>query len=398
MVAFLICRFKPNQTYKGPEVLHISEITTKKQFLEMKNYWDQTLNKSLENNIFLTWEKMAPSVDNLANNSSLKILCATENNELVGIAPFRITRKHLPGLLGYGILEPLTSGETDYTGIIVTQQGDQCLHEFLEYLFTQKDWDFMYLPDLPQASRSLAIVNNSTGIPKLEIEEGIICPFIEIPNSKEKLLSDLKPKFRKKLEKSQKKLEAEQGKVELKQYVEMGSIEQAMKIFFDLYEKRWSSKGEIGRFSNKKAYDVTFQTAKYFAQKNWLKLYFLTVNNRPIAAELNLEYERKMYCHLKAFDTDYSKYRVGSLLTLKVLEDCITNGIVEYDFMQGAEAYKFDWTEKFRRNINIKLVNKKVTSNLIDVGLKILKKSKLDSVVAKFLRFPLLKKPYRGFD
>jgi hypothetical protein len=91
MVAFLICRSKPSQTYKGPELLQISEITTKKQFLEMKNYWDQTLDKSLENNIFLTWEKMAPSVNYLPNNSSLKILCATEGNELVGIAPFRIT-------------------------------------------------------------------------------------------------------------------------------------------------------------------------------------------------------------------------------------------------------------------------------------------------------------------
>jgi hypothetical protein len=102
----------------------------------MKNYWDQTLDKSLENNIFLTWEKMAPSVNYLPNNSSLKILCATEGNEFVGIAPFRITRKRLTGPFDYRILEPLTNGETDYTGIIVTQQGDQCLHEFLAYLFT----------------------------------------------------------------------------------------------------------------------------------------------------------------------------------------------------------------------------------------------------------------------
>jgi hypothetical protein len=95
----------------------------------------------------------------------------------------------------------------------------------------------MYLPDLPQTSRTLAIFNNSSCIPNLEIEEGIVCPFIEIPSSKEKPLSNLTTKFRKKLEKSLKKIEAEQGRIELKQYLDIGSFEQAMQIFFSLYTK-----------------------------------------------------------------------------------------------------------------------------------------------------------------
>jgi hypothetical protein len=365
-------------------MLRISEINTKREFFEMKGYWDQTLNKSVENNIFLTWEKMAPSVNSLENNSTLKILCASEGNEIVGIAPFRITRKGLSGRFGYGVLEPLTNGDTDYTGIIVTQQEDQCLHQFLTYLFTQKDWDFMYYPDLPQGSPSLALVKNSSEIPKLEIKKGTICPFIEVPISKEKLLTSLNSRFQKKLKKSLQKLEQEHGKVELKQYQDIGSLEQAMEIFFNLHQKRWASKGEPEKFEKKKSRNITFQTAKYFAEKDWLRLYFLTIDNEPIAVELNLEYSGKMYCHLKGFDPNYSKFRVGSLLTLKVLEECIAKGIAEYDFMQGAEAYKFEWTNKFRQSVNIKLVNKKTSSNLIDVGLKVLVKSKIYFVLIKY--------------
>ena len=366
-------------------MLCISEINTKKQFFEMKNCWDQTLNKSRENSIFLTWEKMVPSVNYLPNNSSLKILCATEDNELVGIAPFRITRKGLSGPFGYGVLEPLPEGETDYNGIIVTQQEDQILRQFLEYLFCQKDWDIMHLQDLPQTSPSFALFENSSNIPNLEVEKGIICPFITIPKSKEKLLSNLNSKFQKKLKKSLKKLEAEQGKVELKQYKDLGSLEQSMKVFFDLYLKRWGSKGERGRFKNERARNITYETAKYFAQKEWLKMYFLMVNNKPVSVELNLAYNGKMYCHLKGFDPDFSKYRVGSLLTMMVLEDCITNGFVEYDFMQGAEAYKFDWTSKARRNITLRLVNKRTSSNLKDIQIKTLKKLKIDLLLKKYL-------------
>jgi hypothetical protein len=364
-------------------VLRISEINTKREFFEMKDRWDQILNKSTENNIFLTWEKMAPSVYSLGNNTALKILYASEGNEIVGIAPFRITRKGL-GHLGYSVLEPLTNGDTDYTGIIVAQNEDQCPHQFLTYLFTQKDWDFMYYPDLPQGSPSLALVKNSSEIPKLEIEKGVICPFIKVPHSKEKLLASLNSKFQKKLKKSLQKLEQEHGKVELKQYKDIGSIEQAMEIFFNLHQKRWASKGEPIKFEKKKSRNITFQTAKYFAEKDWLRLYFLTIDKEPIAVELNLEYSGKMYCHLKGFDPNYSKFRVGSLLTLKVLEECIAKGIAEYDFMQGTEAYKFEWTNKFRQSVNIKLVNKKTSSNLIDVGLKVLIKSKIYFVLTKY--------------
>jgi hypothetical protein len=366
-------------------MLRISEINTKMEFFEMKNRWDQTLNKSVEDNVFLTWEKMAPSVNYLGSHSSLKILCATEGDELVGIAPFRVTRKGLIWPLGYGILEPLTNGDTDYNGIIVTQNEDQCVHEFLTYLFSQKDWDFMYFPDLPQSSPSLALIENSSGIQKLEILKGIVCPFVTVPDTKDKFLASLNSKFQKKLKKSLQKLEAEQGKVELKQYRELGSLEQAMEIFFNLHQMRWVSKGEPGRFKMEKSRDITFQTAKYFAEKDWLRLYFLTVDKKPVAVELNLEYKGTMYCHLKGFNPNFSRYRVGSLLTLKVLEDCVSKGVVEYDFMQGAEPYKFDWTEKFRTNMNIKLVNKKTSSNLIDVGLKVLIKSKIYFILIKYV-------------
>ena len=383
-------------------MLEINEINTKGEFYELQNFWDETLNRSTENNIFLTWEKMAPSVNHLEQNSSLKILCATEDTKLVGIAPFRITHKGLKGYLGYDIIEPLTNGETDYTGLIMTEQQDQCLHQFLAHLFNQKDWDLMYLPDLPQTSPSLALIRNATDIPKFEIEKGVICPYVAIPGSKEKLLKILSRKFEKKLKKSITKLEREQGRVELKNYYELGSLEQTIQILIDLHQKRWTSRGNSGIFMKKKSRDITLQTAKYFAEKNWLRMYFLTVNDKPIAVELNLEYKGKMYCHLKGFDPEYYKYRVGSLLTLKVLEKCIEEGIVEYDFMQGNEAYKFDWTSKYRQNINLKWVNEKLSSKILDSGLKVLAKSRFDRVLFRYIEamksFMKILRVFRIFD
>lgn len=155
------------------------------------------------------------------------------------------------------------------------------------------------------------------------------------------------------MKKSLSKLEREQCKVESKNYLELGSLEQSMQILMKLNQKRSLSIGDPGRFVNEKSRDITLQTAKYFAVKDWHRLYFLVANDKLVAGEFNLEYKEKMFCLLKGFNPDFYKYRVGSLLTLKVLEEYIVKGITEYDLMQGDEAYKFNWTSKYKQNLNI---------------------------------------------
>ena len=350
-------------------MLNVDEISTKRQFCNMRECWDNTLNKSIEKNIFLTWEKMAPSVNLLEKESTLKILCVTEETELIGIAPFRKTRKSLKGNFGYNIIEPLTNGNTDYSGLLITKQEVQCMQKVLTHLFRQKDWDLITIPDLPQSSPTLDLIKqNSKDLPRFKVEKGVICPYVEIPDSYEKLLSSLNPKFRKNLNRRLRKLEKEQGKVELKHYSELGSLDDTMEIFFNLHQKRWERKGEPGVFGSKKAREITIQTIKFFAERDWLRLHFLTVNNRPVATSLDLEYGGTMYGHLCGFDPDYDRYSVGNLLLLKILKQCIIKKISEYDFMQGDEAYKFDWTKKYRQNINVRFFNKKFSSMIISVG------------------------------
>jgi CelD/BcsL family acetyltransferase involved in cellulose biosynthesis len=76
-----------------------------------------------------------------------------------------------------------------------------------------------------------------------------------------------------------------------------------------------------------------------------------------------------MHGHLCGFDPNYSKYSVGNLLLWKVLEECVEKGISEYDFMQGNESYKFNWTDKQRQNMNVRFVNKKISSKLISLAI-----------------------------
>ena len=348
----------------------------------MRNSWNEVLCESEDNTVFLTWEKMASSVLNFDQDKTLNVLCATKDDKLVGIAPLRRSRRNINNILKYTVIEPLAEGNTDYSGLILAENEAECLQIFLTHLFDQKDWDLIYLSQVPQMSLLFdLLIKHRCLLPKFKLEEAAICPYIPIPSTVDELMKGLSSNFRRNLKKRMRKLEKDHGKVELKKYYELGSLDDTMQIFFNLHQKRWVSKGERGVFSQQAVRDTFLTKAKLFAEKGWFSLYFLMVNGKPVAAKYCFKYKRKLYGSLSGFDPVYSAYGVGNLLMLKVLERCVKKGIREYDFMQGDESYKFNWTNKYRRNWNIIFVNKKLTSMLVRALIATAKKIKLDKLL-----------------
>jgi CelD/BcsL family acetyltransferase involved in cellulose biosynthesis len=198
-------------------------------------------------------------------------------------------------------------------------------------------------------------------------------------------MNGLSAKFRKNLRRSLKSLEQDYGRAELKKYNELGSLEETMNVYFDLHQKRWIGKGKSGVFADRKSREMCLSSARLLAERNWLALYFLTVNGEPIAAQYCIEYDQKMYYALGGFDPSFSSYSVGNLMIMKVLERCIEKKIKEYDFMRGPESYKFAWSEEYRIGLDTKFVSYKLGSRLRDLGMNVAKRTKLTEILDRFL-------------
>ena len=375
-------------------MLGITEINTFDQFKELRDEWDKVLEKSIDNNPFLTWEYLSTYWKHFRKDKKLRILCIEDENEIIAIAPLRRSRYSFVGPLGYDVIEPLgyrglTPEGADYTGLILAKREAECLQLFLNHLVEHDDWDFIYLMDVPETSiNPNLLAKASKAIPlKFVLEKGAICPYISIPNSMDTFLKELKGKFRKNLRRCMRNLEKDYHRVELKRYDEFGSVEEAMKIYFELHQKRWKPKHMSGVFNTQEVRNFYIDVAKLFADNGWLALYFLTANDEPIATQYCFEYKQKMYYALGGFDPDYSQYSVGNLTLVKVIEKCIEKKIEEYDLLKGGEPYKFDWTEKYRRNLGIRFVNKRFTSNLYHWGIRTVKQTKMDKLLGRILDF-----------
>jgi CelD/BcsL family acetyltransferase involved in cellulose biosynthesis len=370
-------------------MLRVVEINTFDEFLALRREWNRILAKSRDNNIFLTWEYLSIFWKHFGKSSQLRVLCIRDEDEIIAIAPLRQFRYNFANLLGYEVIEPLgyrglMPEGGDYTGLLLGEREEECLKLFLNYLFEHDNWDFVYLYDIPGISTIPNLLLTLSGsIPKFEMVKGTVCPYIPLPDSIDIFLKGLRRKFRKELRRCMRNLQKDYRRVELKRYNELSSVEETMNVLFKLNRKRWKSKHLPGTFKTKEICDFYIDVAKIFANRGWLALYFLTVNDEPVAGLYGFEYHRKMLAAVTGFNPSYSRYSIGNLLFLKVIEECIKRKLIEFDFMKGNEPYKFGWTAKYRRNVSVKFVNNNPASNFYNWGIKTLKRLKIDKIVGK---------------
>jgi CelD/BcsL family acetyltransferase involved in cellulose biosynthesis len=372
-------------------MLKIIEVNEVDQFFELEPIWNSLLSQSRDNNPFLTWEYLSTYWKHFSGNKKLKTLCVgDEKNDIIAIAPLRLSPYVLANTFTYNVIEPLACRGADYTGLIISKKEIECLKLILNYLAVKnEDWDFIYLYDIPETSSvpTYLVQMQKNSIIPYTAHQGAICPYLTIPKSIENL-NTLKGKFRKNLRRCMKKLENDYKKVELTDYRSFNSIENAMNAFFDLHQQRWTLKNLPGVFNTEDTRHFFLDVAKRFAEKGWLALYFLMVNGNPVAAQLCYKYAQKMYYVLGGFNPEFSKYSVGNIITIKIIEECIKNHVKEYDFLKGGEPYKFEWTNNYRRNLGYRFVNnRKTISKTYNLAIKTLKKIKADKILGKILQF-----------
>jgi len=336
-------------------------------FQGLRKKWDVLLkNNLLGDNVFLTWEWLFTWWKHFGEGRKPLVLLVEDEDKIVAIAPLMLSKYKLPAFGTIKKVEFLGARHSDYNNFIVLKREAECLRLIIDYLMdTIADWDWIELKEIPETAENANCLETlfSYSPSKLKLKKHVcnICPYVSLPNSVDLLMKALSKNMRQNLNKYLRKIN-EKHHVELKRYDEAGfSVEEAMKLFIKLNEKRWESEGLLGSFKSREDSFRNFHmdVAGLFADVGWLGLYFLTADGEPVSAQYTFEYSEKMFYYLAGFDPQYSKYSVGNLIIRLLLERCIKKGFKEYDMMRGDEPYKFLWTNTSRRNFEINFVRER---------------------------------------
>lgn len=160
---------------------------------------------------------------------------------------------------------------------------------------------------------------------------------LDLPPSWEDYLGMLNQKQRHEVRRKLRRIR-EAGRVTYRTIEDSRDVPDAMDAFLRLFRQ---SRRDKGAFMNAQRESFFRSLAKAMAQARLLRLGILELESLPIAAVLCFDYNNRVYLYNSGYDPQYSSLSVGLISKILSIKDSIERGRDKYDFLRGAENYKY---------------------------------------------------------
>jgi CelD/BcsL family acetyltransferase involved in cellulose biosynthesis len=253
------------------------------------------------------------------------------DSRLAGLLPlFRYGGPPEPRLL------PLGAGNTDYLGGLFHPDITPAdLSALLARLSPRTPLDLPNLrPDAP-------LLNAPA--PAGWTEERIAqapCPILPLP-------SDLSRSMRQNLRTCHNRAERA-GTLRFETAAAPDRVAPLLDALFLLHGARWAERGQSGVLADPRVEQFHRAAAPALAAAGLLRLHALHLEDRPIAVLYGLVAKERAYFYLSGFDPAFAPLGPGTLIIGYAIECADIEGAREFDFLSGAEAYKYRWGARDR--------------------------------------------------
>jgi CelD/BcsL family acetyltransferase involved in cellulose biosynthesis len=159
---------------------------------------------------------------------------------------------------------------------------------------------------------------------------------ITLPDSWEAYLQGLSGKERHEVRRKFRRLD-QAGRVALRCIGHGSELPAAMQAFLTLFRANRTDKAN---FMTDTMMAFFLRLAENLAAADLLKLYFLDLDSRPIAAALCIDDRSTVYLYNNGYDAAFRSLSIGVLSKVLTIKASIDDGRQTYDFLKGSEAYK----------------------------------------------------------
>lgn len=269
--------------------------------------------------------------------ADLVLVSATENDQLIGIAPLFITEYDgRRALMLVGSIEI-----SDYLDLIVRDVDlPRFLSGLIDFLASShaETWSAIDWYNLPDDSPTLTALKAESAKRGWAHHEEIYRPTPRIPlgGSFEEYLSRLEKKQRHEIRRKLRRVE-ESGRGRFHVVDKSADIEPEIEAFFHLMVQD-PNKANFLHPAMQEQMMATIRTAH---EQGYLWLAFLEVDGVKSAASLNFDYKNKLWGYNSGVSREHMELSPGWVLLAYTIQWCCDNGRYEFDFMRGDEEYKY---------------------------------------------------------
>jgi len=319
-------------------------------FEKLRDEWDALLETSASNCFFLTWEWLYPWWKHLSGDRTLRIVTLRSGGELVAIAPLASRPRRLARWVPFQSLEFIGADKvcSDYLDLIIKRGREpEALDMLAEHL--SREMLMIEMANVRRKSLAAELTAELERYGWSPSEETIgVCPFtILTGHSWDSYLASLGSEHRYNFRRRLRNI----GKIARVRFEEARSPAQAQHMLEELvalHNMRWRDRGGSDAFDTPDLIAFHEEVTQLALDRGWLRLYLLTLDDRPAAALYGFHYHATFYFMQAGFDPAYRKQSVGLLAMGLAIKHAIDEGTDECDMLRGDEAYKFHWARERR--------------------------------------------------
>ena len=311
----------------------------------LKDQWNHLLQESASHVPFLTFEYQQAwwqtrGGGEWPENSQLVIITAYEGDQLVGIAPLFYAENILgdPALMFVGAIEV-----SDFLDFIVKPEH---LADFItglwDFLLKEDDlpqWEMLDLYNLLEESPTLEALKAEAELRGWDHQQIHLqpAPYVPLPGDYDAYLAGIDKKQRHEIRRKWRNVENSLAEASFYFVEDPDQLKAETQAFIEMMAQDPNKRDFLTEAMRQHLHN----TVQVAYKSGWLLLAFLTLDGHKAAGYLSFTFQDRIWCYNSGWEWEFRDFSPGWVLLAYLLEWANENGIKEFDFMRGDEAYKY---------------------------------------------------------
>lgn len=317
---------------------------------------------------FLSWEWMSAWQQWLNRKRTPYLLCARAANQLVGLLPLGLEELQVMGsplrvrrlsLLGAGF------GGADYLDLLTRPEfARAATAAIFAYLAPHTSFDLLELDGVAADSPNLPLLAacfEAAADFRYRREPRFVCPQVELAGDWSSLLkrSRRADNFKRRLRQMR-----NYGGFAYRSVTAPAEANAALERFFTLHEPRWAAQGGSDFTGHELLRAFHRDLVQGLAQAGLLRFDELWVEGACRASIYGIDDGRRYCFYNSGYDQAWKQASPGLVLLGLSIEAALQRGVKYYDFLRGAESYKFDWSTTTRETVAVLVARRRLPVTL----------------------------------
>lgn len=319
-------------------------LTEESEFEELETDWRRIYDESADSDPFLSYDWMFTWWRHFRGDGRLSIVVVERDGAVAGIAPMMRLKS-----AGLTRLQFLGRPISDYPDFLISGDRHRCIESLAEYITRDVRWDSLELRGIRGDSPNYAALKDtllpSTGLSRWH--PWAVAPSLALHSDWSDYFDGLKKGFRTDTRRQFRRLE-EKGDLVFR---ECGTLEEALQLLDILAQQksqRFVSNGATAAVRVREVLAFYKEVTSLLWERGEVHVSSLDLEDRPIAIHFGFVCGERYFYYAPSFDSALFTYSPGRLLLFNLIRNSFDRGLREFDFMNGAETYKYDWTSDER--------------------------------------------------